>query len=42
MAENKDEFKVLDWYFPGNDESRMQITVEINGCKFCGIIERVD
>ncbi|MEK6883846.1 MAG: hypothetical protein AABY22_29725 [Nanoarchaeota archaeon] len=33
-----DEIKIIDYYFPENDESRMAIKVNLNGHIFEGIV----
>jgi len=36
-----DIIKIIDWYFPLNDEDFMGITISLNGYLFNGTIEAV-
>lgn len=38
IDQDGDEIKIIDWYFPENDESRMAVTINLNGYTFEGIV----
>lgn len=39
--EEKYNIKVIDWYFPLNCEEFMDITIELNGYRFNGVLDQI-
>lgn len=37
---SKDEIKIIDWYFPLNCEENIDMTIELNGYRFRGILKQ--
>ena len=41
MITKEDKIKIVDWYFPLNCEETMDITINLNGYIFRGVIDKV-